>query len=272
MTRARARPRKRAAVSFAEERAYWLPAAAICLLTVAIVGSYAYLKWGIAAPPVLAAETLCPINGARSVTVVLLDATDDLPEITKRDIRTRLADIAEALPPYGLLEMRLLDPALPGGRVTFSKCNPGDGSNLNELVGNPQLARKRWLENFRKPIEDALDGTLVPAPADTSPLMETIQRIAVDRFAGHARAGNPKALIIVSDMLENGSGYSQYRGDLSYERFEMTPAYKRLKTDLEGAKVSILYAQRLSPAIDAKKHLEFWLQWIRDNNGAAVEA
>src|SRR5690242_916765 len=183
MARARARPRKRAAVSFPSERAYWLPAVLICLLTLAIIGGYAYLKWGIPAPPVLAPETLCPIDGPRSVTVVLLDATDDLPDITKRDIRTRLTDLAEALPPYGLLDMRLLDPAVPGGRVTFSKCNPGDGSNLNELIGNPELARKRWLENFHDPVEKALEGTLAPAPAQTSPIMETIQRIAIDRFS-----------------------------------------------------------------------------------------
>lgn len=272
MARARAKPRKRAAVAFPQEPSYWLLGVAVCLLIAAILGGYGYLQWGVPHPPKLKQGTLCPTDGPRSVTVVLLDATDALPDITKREVRSRLTDIAETLPPYGLLEMRLLDPAVPGGRVTFLKCNPGDGSNLSELVANPAMAHKLWVDDFHEPLERALEGTLAPAPADTSPIMETIQRIAIDRFTGRSLNGTPKSLVIVSDMMENGPGYTQYHGDLSYERFRATPAYKQLKTDLQGARVSIQYAQRLAPGLDSKKHLEFWLQWIRDNDGVPAEA
>ena len=272
MARARAKPRKRASVGFPQELSHWLWGILICLLTAAIFGGYAYLRWGVPHPPELAGEKLCPTDGPRSMTVVLLDATDALPDITKRDIRRRLTDLAETLPPYGLLELRLLDPATPGGQVTFSRCNPGDGSNLSELVANPAMAHKLWADGFHKPLESALEGTLAPAPAETSPIMETIQRIAVDRFAGHALSGTPKSLIVVSDMMENAPGYSQYHGDLSYARFRAAAVYKKLKTNLQGVRVSILYAQRLAPGINSKKHLEFWLQWIRDNKGVPAEA
>lgn len=271
MARTRGKPGKRASVAFPQEPPYWRYGVVVCIITAALIAGYSYLKWVVPRPPHLLPGTLCPDDGPRSITVVLVDATDDLTDITKRDIRSHLTDLAEALPPYGLLEMRLLDPTIPGGRITFKKCNPGDGSNLSKLVTNPVLAHKRWLEDFHIPVENALDGSLAPARADTSPIMETVQRIAVDRFSGQSLSNTPKSLVLVSDMIENGPDYSQYHGDLSYERFQASPAYKKLRTDLHRADVSILYAQRLAPPIDSKKHLEFWLRWIRDNNGVMAK-
>ena len=92
------------------------------------LGAYAYVT--TARPPALDQASLCPVDGPRSVTVILLDSTDEIPDVGKREIRTILTDMAEALPAYGLLELRLLDPTRPGGRSIVGKCNPGDGSGL----------------------------------------------------------------------------------------------------------------------------------------------
>jgi hypothetical protein len=84
-----------------------------------------------ARPPALDRASLCPLDGPRSVTVVLLDSANDIPDIGKHEIRMVLIDLAETLPVYGLLELRLLGPNVPGGRSIFARCNPGDGSGLN---------------------------------------------------------------------------------------------------------------------------------------------
>jgi len=181
-------------------------------------------------------------------------------------VRKRLEDIAGDVPDYGLLEFRLLDPPLPGGRIMFSKCNPGDGSNLSEITANPRLAHKTWMEQFHAPLEDALDKTMVQSEADSSPILSAVQRIVVDRF----EKGRPGRLIIVSDMIEHTPDYSQYKGDLSYERYKHTPAYKKQHTDLEGAGVTIFYVQRLR--MDSGNHIRFWTDWVADNNGILDEA
>jgi hypothetical protein len=223
--------------------------------------------------PALAKDTLCPVEGPRSATVILLDTSDPLPDVTRQEALKYLMDTAESLPAYGLMEIRLLDPSVPGGRQVFSKCNPGDGSGLSEYTANPAMARKRWTEGFRQPIEKAMTAALAPTDAKTSPIMETVQRIAVDRFSGKAAADMPKSLIVMSDMIEHGPGYSQYQGDLSYGRFKATEAYRRFHTDLQGASVSLYYIQRLAPKrINSAEHIQFWMDWVKDNNGRLTEA
>ncbi len=246
---------------------------ALTVLALSVLAAGAYVYATVARPPALDRTSLCPVDGPHSVSVVLLDSTDEIPDIAKREIRTMLVDKAETLPTYELLEIRLLDPKLAGGRLIFSKCNPGDGSDLSEYTSNPRLAKQRWMDAFRQPLDQALDAGFNPAPGNTSPIMETIQRIAVERFTGRAVEDVPKSLVVISDMLQYGPDYSQYTGDLSYDRFRASSAYKKVQTDLHGADVQIYYIQRLTGRpINSVDHIRFWAEWIRDNNGRFKQA
>jgi len=246
---------------------------ALAVLSLGVLAAGAYFYFTLPRPPVLDRASLCPIGGPRAITAILLDSTDEIPDIGKREIKTILTDIAETLPDYALLDLRLLDPAVAGGRPIFAKCNPGDGSGLSEYTANPRLARQRWMDDFRQPLEQALAAGLKPSPSKTSPIMETIQRIAVERFSGRAAENIPKSLVLVSDMLEHEPDYSQYGGDLSFARYKASRAYKKLQTDLHGAAVSIYYIQRATAKpVNSASHIQFWADWIRDNNGQFKQA
>jgi hypothetical protein len=246
---------------------------ALALLALSVLSAGAYVYTTAARPPSFDRSSLCPVDGPRSVTVVLLDSTDDIPEIAKREVRTVLVDMAETLPTYGLLEIRLLDPNTSGGKSIFARCNPGDGSGLSEYTANPVLAKKRWMDGFREPLDEALQVGFRPLPGKTSPIMETVQRIAVERFTGRAAEEIPKSLILISDMLEHEPDYSQYTGDLSYSRYRASRAYKKFQTNLYGAQVTIYYIQRLpAKPINSADHIRFWAEWIRDNNGRLKQA
>jgi hypothetical protein len=246
---------------------------ALTVLALGVLTAGAYVYATLAPPPTLDRTSLCPVNGPRSLTVVLLDSTDEIPDIAKREIRTTLVDLAETLPTYELLEIRLLDPKLAGGRLIFSKCNPGDGSDLSEYTANPRLAKQRWMDGFRQPLDQALEAGFRPVPGKISPIMATIQRIAVDRFTGRNVDEVPKSLVVISDMLEHSPDYSQYTGDLSYGRFKGSSAYKKVQTDLHGAEVLIYYIQRQTGRpINSVDHIRFWSEWIRDNNGRFKQA
>ena len=243
------------------------------VLALGVLAAGAYVYATVSRPPKLDQVSLCPVDGPRSVAVVLLDSTDEIPEIAKHEIRTVLVDMAEALPAYELLEIRLLDPKTPGGRSIFAKCNPGDGTGLSEYTANPRLARQRWLDGFRQPLDVALEEGFRPLPGKTSPIMETIQRIAVERFTGRAAEDVPKSLVVISDMLQHGPDYSQYSGDLSFGRFKTSRAYKKVQTDLHGADVLIYYIQRQAgKPINSADHIRFWADWIRDNHGRLKQA
>jgi hypothetical protein len=245
----------------------------LATLAIGVLAAGAYVYATAARPPTLDPTSLCPVDGPRSITVVLLDSTDDIPDIGKREVRTALTDLAETLPPYGLLEIRLLDADAAGGRTVFTKCNPGDGSNLSEYTSNPRLAKKRWMDGFREPLDQALESGFRPLPGKVSPIMETVQRIAVDRFTGRAADQVPKQLVLISDMIEHEADYSQYAGDVSYDRFKASRAYRKLRTDLHGADVQIYYIQRnIGKPLNSVDHIRFWADWIRDNNGRLKQA
>lgn len=242
---------------------------AIGVLGIALVGAGigVYVWATTPRPPARNQQTFCPLEGPRSLTVMLLDTSDDLPKPTRDEITKRLTELADEIPEHALLELRLLDPAVDGGKIVFSLCNPGNGEGLNEFTGNPSLAKRRWREKFREPLDRALSTGLQPHRTETSPILGTLQAIAIERFSGRIAAGVPKSLFIISDMIEHGKEYSQYRGDVSYDRFRKTPAYLKLRTDLNGAQVQILYVQRLSARIEPASHIRFWIDWIQDNKG-----
>ena len=243
------------------------------VLALGALAAGAYVYATVARPPTLDQTSLCPVDGPRSVAVVLLDSTDEIPDIAKRETRTVLEDMAEMLPAYELLEIRLLDPKTPGGKSIFSRCNPGDGKGLSEYTANPRIARQRWLDGFRQPLDVALEEGFHASPGKTSPIMETIQQIAVERFTGRAVEEVPKSLVVISDMLQHGPDYSQYTGDLSFARFKASRAYKKVQTDLHGADVLIYYIQRQTgKPINSADHIRFWTDWIRDNNGRLKQA
>ena len=113
----------------------------------------------------------------------------------------------------------------------------------------------------------------MPSASETSPLLATLQGIALDRFAGKAATALQKTLVIVSDMIENEKDYSQYQGDLSYHHFKETPAYRKLRTDLNGTQVQILYVERFTrKQIDPTALMRFWAEWVQDNRGQYVSA
>lgn len=243
--------------------------ALICLALVAmavLLLLYIYLP----RPRPLDKDSLCPLDGADGIKVVLVDATDDLPEVAKRQILQILDDLITGLPAYYKLDIRVLDIAGMRSRSLFAKCNPGDGSGLSEWTSNPRAARLRWIENFRGPAHKAIEHSLASAKAKNSPIMAALQDIAVDEFSSAAAGKAQKSLIIISDMIEFTRYYSQYprAGDLSYQRFRQSPAYLKFRTDLHGAEVKIEYVQRVSiPPALSLAHIQFWQEWTHDNGG-----
>lgn len=244
----------------------------VSVICAAAITGFGYWKFTAVAPPELVAGTLCPVDGPFETTVVLVDSSDTIPDVGRQQVEQYLQEIADDLADHGLLELRILEPDFPGGRAVFSKCNPGNGSNLSAISANPEMARRLWSSSFREPLRNALKSSLAPSEANSSPILETIQRIAVDHFTGRKAEARSNHLIIVSDMLEHGPDYSHYRGDLSFSRYKASPAHRKYRTELNGAAVSIRYISRLNSPVNSGDHMEFWSRWIEDNGGKLANA
>jgi len=242
----------------------------LAALTLGAAGFGAYLFFSAAPAIQRDALTQCPVQGPSQINVILIDTSDDVPQATRMEALSRLLDFAETVPDDGLLDIRLLDPASPAGRVIFHRCNPGDGKGLSGVTHNPALVQKRWRENFRAPLDKALESSFSTEDAATSPILSTLQGIALQQFTGASAERLPKRLLIVSDFLENTKQYSQYQGDLSYQKFMRMPFYKDTHTNLHRADVIFMYIQRTTRHVDSGKHIQFWLDWAVDNNGRPI--
>jgi hypothetical protein len=262
---------RRASRSRARSRGVAAAIGGIVLICVALAATAALAFFYFSNPknPTLDAASLCPVDGPRGITVVLVDTSDEIFETTRRDVLTSLRDQITALPDYYKLDIRVLDIPNARSRLLFEKCNPGDGNGLSEWTANPRLARMRWIEHFEKPAHDNLTASLASAKSKSSPIMGALQDIALNQFSSAAVQHIPKALIIISDMVEFTTDYSQYpsAGDLSYRRFMQSRAYTKFRTDLHGASVTIQYIPRERPRIDSYALMEFWHQWTNDNRG-----
>src|SRR5579863_2485197 len=181
----------------------------LLLLAIGSGGALAYFYFASPERPVLDPRTLCPVDGAKGITVVLVDTSDDLPDTTRREVLGQLDDMITTLPPFYKLDIRVLDIAGVRSRSLFSKCNPGDGAGLSEWTDNPRIARLRWIEDFRKPAAEAVKSSIAAAQSNTSPIMATIQDIAIGQFSGTAAEKAKKTLYIISDMIEFTKEYSQ---------------------------------------------------------------
>ncbi len=245
---------------------------ALMLVSVSAFAGLSYLYLTKEKIPRLDASSLCPIDGPKGITVVLIDTSDDLPRATKDEALIIVKNIVRSLPDYYRLDIKGLD--IPGvkSRSIFSKCNPGSGAGLSEWTASPELAKERWRKSFEQPAIAAIENSLSEVKANSSPIMAAIQDIAIQDFTGAVATNVPKELVIISDMIESTGEYSQYpgKGDLSYERFQRSKAYLKFRTDLRGANLDIRYVTRANVKLDAVGHPAFWKKWATDNMSGSV--
>ncbi|MDB5561087.1 MAG: hypothetical protein JWN11_505 [Hyphomicrobiales bacterium] len=221
--------------------------------------------------PTLLAD-LCPETGPVAQTLVLLDTTDAWPALTQSEVTSKLHDIRDGLKKGELLQLYLLDPLTMSARTVFSQCNPGDGSDLNDVTGNPRMARERWGTDFDKPLEAALASSVSTGQADSSPIMGAIQKMAVDRSATAKDKSAPTHYVVISDMLEHTQYFSAYKSGADFSAFKASDASRRFATDLAGAKTEVWIVQRPKEPAATRDLAEFWASWVAANNGSFDKA
>lgn len=247
----------------------WVALSLFIVVVLTIGGGLGWMYFRAMAQNVPMDAELCPEAGPGEQTIVLVDATDTIASITQTEILTKISDLATATPKGGRFELRVLEPGAARTTTLFNRCNPGDGSDLDELTGNPEMAHKKWASQFSGPLADAMKRSVTGQGADTSPIMAGIQQIAVDRLSSaHSRSISNK-VIVVSDMLENSEAFSIYQAGPDFIAFQKSPANKRYSTDLAGAGVAIWFLER-ETKVASVPLMEFWIQWILENRGSPL--
>ena len=216
-------------------------------------------------------ESMCPVDGPSAYTVILIDATDEFTAIQKADLRRYFNQLRGAVPKYSqvaiyapqeMSQENLLSPEL-------KICNPGDAEGISGITGNPDQIQRRYEKSFAQKVDAVLNRGLHSGGADSSPVMEMIQAVAVDGFP--IRSDLPKRLIIVSDMLQNTPWYSQYRDPIDFESVKVNPRFQHVYVDLSGVDIDILYVGRKGyESLQTNGHGLFWEAYFKYMNGNLI--
>lgn len=210
--------------------------------------------------------TLCPnAKHIPELLVILLDSSDRLGEAQKLRVLHELEREQMGLPKFGRLDVYSMGGVGELVEPVLTICNPGDGTDLSELVANPVLARKRWETAFKARVDETLREGIEAREAPTSPIFEAIQAAAVRTFdLPVLDAIRSRRMLIVSDLLQNVPGkMSHYQDSLDFESFSSSAYFEEVRAPLKGVQVGILYLARARAAgAQGRKHIDFWTDYL----------
>ncbi len=219
------------------------------------------------------AETLCPIDGPPAeVVALILDMSDRLAEVQLLSVRNHLDRMLQnELPRFAFVEVYTVqDKASAVAEPVIRLCNPGKGSELNRIYQNPELARKRWEQDFAGVLAAKLDELMAAPDSARSPIYEAVQAVAVRAFGKPDFDAVPKRLIVVSDLLQNVPDKgSHYRGVPNFDEFRASAYFSQVRADLRNVQVHLLYLNRSDQRIQGADHIRFWEDYF-GAQGASV--
>lgn len=245
----------------------------MALFMVGLCGAFAYLS---AKQVKLDDATLCPKDDLISARyAVLIDATDAFNPVQIRYLDRYFSTLKSQMPTGAEITLHQVQ-VDPNGSLEpiYRRCKPRSGRDANSLYENPRRIEEQWSKAFVEPLDHLFDQLLTREPAPYSPILESIQAVALTAYppsTDHNRE-IPRSLTIVSDMLQHTRNYSHYaNGAPSFENLRNTGAYQRLRTDLSGVTVTILYVRRdKAEDIQGRSHILFWENTMTDM-GARIE-
>lgn len=261
----------------------------------AIVAFFGYIYITDTPPPKVDPRTLCPEESSQipHLEVLLFERNRRTDSETKQfspispnvvlEIRREVESHLDTLPKYSLVEIYEVNySSSEQFRPVARFCNPGDGSDLSELTGNPRLAKQRYRERFRDPFNRIVESMSAWSPDNRYGL--------VDSLGGIARLvlGNPefdhasKSLIVVSDFVVpqnfiiNGkipNSFSDVPTSVPLGSFDEFVGAGGLRFDFRGAEVRLII-QRVEyayiPDIQGAPHISWWERFF-DAQNATVE-
>lgn len=239
------------------------------LIVVLLVGIVAFFYFrSVLANRTLDEETMCPTD-VDAVTAVIVDVTDPLNTPQRQDFRNQLDGLLAKIQRYEKLVIFKVDPVGDALLIpVLVRCNPGSASDVSEIDGNPQKLEAAHQSSFVEPMKMAFEGLMEATSADRSPVMESIQSVALSEFQSSDLEGKQKRLIVASDLLQNTDRVSFYRGLPEVGQFVESQAFNRVRTDLNGVEVELWMLQRDDSTQTQPRALpDFWDAIINEQGG-----
>ena len=213
----------------------------------------------------------CLAAGPVALNIIAIDVTDELSAVQRLALRNELVRILERVNVDEAVQIWKIAPSASDVPEAVGPllCNPG--RIANRWFQNPGRVEATFIEGFWTPLNDQLDELLEGSSSEASPIMESMQAMALRVFDNPDYPDiNRQTLILASDMIQNTAAHSQLNGVQPFESFSQSSSYRGLRTDLlTDVQVKILYIQRpLQPTFG--EHIEFWQDYF-SSSGASLE-
>ena len=145
---------------------------------------------------------------------------------------------------------------------------PATRKNVDHLTQSEAIIRRNWQQKFRAPLEEELRKLLTNKEAKSSPIMESVQSVAITHFQSTKRRDVPRRLIVVSDLLQNSDAISFYKDQPDFRRFHDSPQARGLNPDLRGVEIELWLIQRKQRQQgDGEAVLQFFRSWLAEHGG-----
>jgi hypothetical protein len=219
---------------------------------------------------------LCPIDGARATVAILLDKTDEIASVTKRDIQNRTSKLLNELPRYYRVSLYTLNEDGLDANPVATLCNPGKLDEMGKLerdgyTANPQMIEDKYTK-FKQNMSKAIDQTLGQKfDAKQSPLLSSLQNLSlllpipVSLDEEKYLAGSNK-IIFISDLLEHTPVFSMYDRNSNLDTFQRSKAGEKFGKKYDED-IDIWQVQRSSSGLTYKELQDLWAVIFRKELG-----
>jgi hypothetical protein len=220
-------------------------------------------------------NTNCPMSGPSAIHAVLIDRSDpispqqaqrirqwaqllkrDAAQATRFDIYTFEGDSQAELHPV------------------LSVCSTQQ--DADPLYQNPEKVRRRYEAEFVAVLDKTIDDLLQTGTRPNSPIIESLRAAAQTSFGLVTTGRLPLRVTLISDLVQHTPPVSHFRSPPDFQQFSHNASWPRLRPELKGADVNILYvlrptALRNSAAVQNRGHQEFWTKLIAASGGRVTE-
>ena len=143
-------------------------------------------------------------------------------------------------------------------------CNPGDEKEVSIWTGNKKITRLNFEKKFKEKIDKIFTDLLNKEASDKSPIMESIQSVAVSQLIKNENNDTKFKIILISDLLQNSENFSFYKGDFDFNKFYKSDNFRFLKSDFKNAEIELYFLNRKKDINLQNENLrDFWVQYFK---------
>ena len=211
-------------------------------------------------------------NDVAAYAAILLDVTDPLTVQEQQSIINKFGEFVADTEANTQMEIfvvnttstNLLEPLVKGKSLVDIRRLP-----TGLAVANPEMQKAIWTNTFLLPLKTHLEAAMTGSNSTNSPIIQSIQSVALTLFDPGPNRSKPRKLAVVSDLMQNTPGLSFYGGIPSVQELQKLQEFTQHQVDLTGVQIEMWFLRNKIDPASCDQLLELWTD-VFSHQGATV--